>query len=544
MARTAKKEKALTPEEKLAQALVPDVEQPYRVPENWCWVTIHSINQYQSITVDPAKQKDSIFELYSVPSSAGDYPEIVNGDEIGSSKQKVTKGDVLLCKINPRINRVWKVTKFTDNTLLASSEWIVIRNQRINPDYLMYCFRSPYFREYMLSSVSGVGGSLMRAQPKHVQLYPVPLPPFAEQQRIVDRIESLFAKLDEAKEKAQAVVDGFEDRRAAILHKAFTGELTEAQREKRGVCLDSWEPVTLKDIVSGFKYGTSEKSDYLYTGMPVLRIPNIGDGGIDFSDIKNLSSETVEAANQIHENDILIIRSNGSRDLVGKCALVPQLDQEYAYASFLIRIKPSERVRAEYLVLFLNSADARAQMFAKAKSSAGINNINSKELGAILLKLPELWEQEEITRQVSKLLLVEKQAKEAAEQVIDQIDAMKKAILARAFRGELGTNDPAEESAVELLKRVLEDNTNDEHAKPNKKRTIIPKTLEQQLSNGLERDLVLFMLKANTDSVSMKDLMSISSKKFELMDTIRKLEKKGILKKDDSGQYCLGAQEK
>ncbi|MBQ6601975.1 MAG: restriction endonuclease subunit S [Eubacterium sp.] len=446
MARTAK-EKTIS--------YIPEEKQPFSLPNNWCWVSVECINQYTSVSIDPAKQPETIFELYSVPSSADNYPEIVSGEDIGSTKQAVEKGDVLLCKINPCINRVWKVSQHTDYALLASSEWIIIRNSLINSDYLMYCFRSPYFRDYMLSNVSGVGGSLMRAQPKYVKEYPVPIPPLAEQQRIVDRIESLFAKLDEAKEKAQAVVDGFENRKAAILHKAFTGELTEVQRKKRGVGLDSWEPVTLKEIVSGFKYGTSEKSDYSFAGMPVLRIPNIGDDGIDFSDIKNLSSETVEATNQIHENDILIIRSNGSRDLVGKCALVPQLDQEYAYASFLIRIKPSERVKAEYLVQFLNSTDARAQMFAKAKSSAGINNINSKELGAILLKLPELWEQEEIFRQVSKLLLLEKQAKETAEQVIGQIDIMKKAILARAFRGELGTNDSTDESAEELLKRDL-----------------------------------------------------------------------------------------
>lgn len=237
----AKKEAALTPEERLQAALVPDWEWQYKLPGNWCWTTVGAINQYVGISADPTKAKNKTFELYSVPSSADNYPEIVLGADIGSTKQSVKKGDVLLCKINPRINRVWKVSKYTDHSLLASSEWIVIRNSGLISNYLMWCFRSPYFRGYMLSNVSGVGGSLMRAQPKFVQGYPVPVPPLAEQQRIVDRIESLFAKLDEAKEKAQAVVDSFETRKAAILHKAFTGELTAKWREEHGVGMESWE---------------------------------------------------------------------------------------------------------------------------------------------------------------------------------------------------------------------------------------------------------------------------------------------------------------
>ena len=94
-------------------------------------------------------------------------------------------------------------------------------------------------------------------------------------------------------------------------------------------------------------------------------------------------------------------------------------------------------------------------MFKKAKSSAGINNINSKELGAILINLPSFSEQAEIVRILDDLLAKEQQAKEAAEAVLEQIDLMKKSILARAFRGELGTNDPAEESAVELVKDII-----------------------------------------------------------------------------------------
>lgn len=154
----------------------------------------------------------------------------------------------MLCKINPRINRVWKVSQFTDNELIASSEWIIIRNNHINANYLMYCFQSKYFREFMLSNVSGVGGSLMRAQPKYVQTYPIPLPPLSEQQRIVERIEELLAKLDEAKERLQEVADSFAVRKAAILHKAFTGELTKQWRLENGVSDESWEDKLLGDV--------------------------------------------------------------------------------------------------------------------------------------------------------------------------------------------------------------------------------------------------------------------------------------------------------
>ncbi len=450
-----KKKEVLTLEERLQAALVPESEQPYQVPENWCWTRIEYINQYNSCSMDPAKQSDEMFELYSVPSSAGNYPEILSGDEIGSIKQSVQKGDVLLCKINPRINRVWQVSKYTNNTLLASSEWIVVRNKYLNSEYLMRCFQSNYFREFMLSNVSGVGGSLMRAQPKYVQGYPVPIPPLSEQQRIVECIESLFAKLDEARQKVQDVLDGFEPRRAAILHKAFSGELTAQWRKEHGVGMEEWIDTVLSKVVTGFKYGTSEKSDYSYAGMPVFRIPNITENGLSFEDMKFLPHYDVKEESQIHENDILIIRSNGSRDLVGKSVLVPKLDVSYAYASFLIKIKPSAAIVPDFLVLYLNSTGARVQMFKKAKSSVGINNINAKELGGIALKIPSIQEQSKVVHVLDDLFAKERQVKEASETVLEQIDLIKKSILARAFRGELGTNDPAEESALELIKQTL-----------------------------------------------------------------------------------------
>lgn len=433
----------------------PQINPPYEVPENWVWMRIEAINEYEGHAVDPSKTPDQIFELYSVPIFETDFPELLSGSEIGSTKQSVEKDDVLLCKINPRINRVWRVAKHTEMPLIASSEWIVIRSPFVMSKYLQYCLTSKYFRELLLSNVSGVGGSLMRAQPKYVKGYPIPLAPLAEQHRIVTRIESLFEKLDHARELVQAALDSFETRKAAILHKAFTGELTAGWREQNGVGMESWKNEKLRNIIEGFKYGTSEKADYTYPGVPVIRIPNIDENAISFVDMKYLSTDIVDDSLHIRENDILIIRSNGSRDLVGKSAIVPKLDKNYTYASYLIRIRPGNEVEGVFLQYFLNSPNARGQMFASAKSSAGINNINTKELGNIDLMLPTLLEQREIVRIVNTLLTAEHSASETLSALFDQIDLLKKAILARAFRGELGTNDPAEESAMQLLKETF-----------------------------------------------------------------------------------------
>ena len=101
-----------------------------------------------------------------------------------------------------------------------------------------------------------------------------------------------------------------------------------------------------------------------------------------------------------------------------------------------------------------------SENFLEQASSAGsrsvLPKINQKELSVLTVTIPEsIEEQKELANIIDSLFAKEYQVKETAEAVIEQIDTMKKAILARAFRGELGTNDPSEESAVELLKKIL-----------------------------------------------------------------------------------------
>ena len=149
------------------------------------YTKIKDINKYISQSVNPMKTPDQIFEMYSVPIYETGHPEYLRGDEIASNKVVVHKNDVLLCKINPRINRVWVVADESDNMNIASSEWIVIRNSEYNPEYLAWYFRTPRFQKLMVSEVTGIGGSLTRAQPKAVAEYPVPVLNREKQDEIV-----------------------------------------------------------------------------------------------------------------------------------------------------------------------------------------------------------------------------------------------------------------------------------------------------------------------------------------------------------------------
>lgn len=459
MAKIKKAAKELTPEEKLQQALVPVEEQPYLIPENWCWVKAKFISEIytgNSINKKVKEEKytgQKIGRIFISTKDVGFNNEINYETNVRISDFKDFKiapaNTALLCIEGGSAGR--KVG-FVTQDVCFGNKLCAFATKTMNSKYIYYLLQSQYFAAQFNSKKHGLIGGV---SVKDLEEIGFMIPPLAEQQRIVTLIENLYAKLDEAKEKAQVVLDGFELRKSAILHKAFTGELTKQWRQDNNVNFKNWKNTKLSKIVNGFKYGTSEKSNYTNVGMPVLRIPNIGDGILDFEDVKYLAHNDVDETNQIYENDILIVRSNGSRDLVGKCAIVPKLEKAYTYASFLIRIQPSDVVVPSFLVLYLNSSLARLQLFKKAKSSAGINNINSKELGAIELKLPSVPEQKEIIYLLNGLFTKEQHAQEVAKTVLNQIDTMKKAILARAFRGELGTNNPNEESAVELLKKKI-----------------------------------------------------------------------------------------
>ena len=421
----------------LEEALVPVEEQPYEVPENWCWVKLSYIADIRTGRKDANYGNEDgeyyFFTCASEPIRCDDYSYDCKAILLAGN------GDI------------GNISIYEGKFEAYQRTYIVETKENIITEYLYYYFKYRWV-DYNNDKMFGTAIPYIRLG--NLNEFEIPVPPLSEQQRIVEQIESLFAKLDEAKEKAQEVIDGVETNIEAVLYNAFSGKLTQYWRKENSVDYN-WENSTLSKIVSGLKYGSSEKSDYNNNGTTVLRIPNIGEGVIDFSDLKYMQGELGNSYHEVFENDILIIRSNGSRDLVGKCAIVPALERRYAYASFLIRIKASDKVLPKYLVRYINSSMARGQLFAKAKSSSGIHNINSKELGSIRIDVPTIEEQTEILKIIEPLIKKELDVKDITSNMIENIAELKKSILAKAFRGELGTNVSSEENSIELIKKMI-----------------------------------------------------------------------------------------
>lgn len=456
-------------DELLKEALVPEDEQPYQVPENWVWVRLKSINKNEKRNIDPRDYGEEIFELYSVPSYDLDEPEYVKGKEIGSNKQLVQENEILLCKINPRINRVWIVSNSKGKyRQLASTEWIVVsKSQVIYPKYLLFLLKSPYFRKLITSNVSGVGGSLTRAKPKDVEMYPIAVPPLNEQKRIVDKIERLFAKIDEAKRLIEEVKESVELRRAAILDRVFRGELGtndpfEAPNqinEKEIVppneqpykVPENWVWVKLKSCLKNLQYGYTASSSASEEGPKYLRITDIQNSRVDWEKVPHckIDEEQLEKY-RLNKGDIVIARTGAT---TGKSFLIDDVPCA-VFASYLIRLTTNDYLDARYLWNYLKSPMYWKQITVVQKGIAQ-PGANAQIIGGLSLPLPPVREQQRIAEKVDFLLNKLDSEKQLALEIEQKIDLIKQSILSQAFRGELGTNDPNDEHAIELLKEVL-----------------------------------------------------------------------------------------
>lgn len=370
-------------------------------------------------SVDPSSHPNEEFDLYSIPACDSGEPEILKGNAIGSAKQIVAPGDVLLSKIVPHIRRAWVVGLNRGRRLIASGEWIVFRSTLVDPLYLRRVLVSDSFHAEFMRTVSGVGGSLLRARPAYVAKIHIPVPPLPEQGRIAEILD----KADALRIKRRTALAQLDTLTQSIFLDIFGDPVGNPK---------GWPIGKIGDLLESASYGTSEKSE-IAGNVPVLRMNNItSTGGMDFTDLKYMNLDTRESARYLVQNgDVLFNRTN-SAELVGKTAIY-RGSQPMAYAGYLIRLRVNTENDPEYLAGFFNTRYSKRLLRGMCRSIIGMANINATEVQAIKIQRPPIAIQREFARRVVSV----ERLRSTQRASLSELERLFASLQSRAFQGEL-----------------------------------------------------------------------------------------------------------
>ena len=382
------------------------------------YTKIKNINEYVSESVSPMNTPEQIFEMYSVPIYSTGHPEYLHGNEIASNKVKVRKNDVLLCKINPRINRVWIVADESAYPCIASSEWIVIGNSEYNPEFLAWYFRSPKFKQLMTSEVTGIGGSLTRAQPKAVAEYPVPVIERQEQDVITEILNKIYNIIDTRRREINILDDLIKARFAELFGNPVLND-------------KGWEQKTLADIASKIGSGATPKGGkeaYRENGIALVRSMNVHNGRFEYKDLAHISDEQAEKLNNVtlEENDVLLNITGAS---VARSCVVPSEILPARVNQHVCIIRCKECIVPEFLnKLFIND---NYQVLLRRMAGAGATReaITKQQVESLRVIMPPL----EIQQRFADFVARTDKSKVAVQKSLDETQLLFNSLMQKYF---------------------------------------------------------------------------------------------------------------
>jgi type I restriction enzyme S subunit len=369
--------------------------------------------------VDPSRFPDEIFDLYSIPAFDSGQPEIVAGKSIGSAKQIVGPNDVLLSKIVPHIRRSWVVRRESGRRIIASGEWIVFRSDQVHPEYLRHVLVGDPFHAQFMNTVSGVGGSLLRARPEHVGKIKIPLPHLAEQRRIadtLDRAEALRAKRSAALGQLDTLI-------LTIFLDLFGDPVANPK---------GWPNPTLGGLLTFQQYGPRFYNEsYSADGMRIVRITDLDEAGsLNFSEMPRLAvSDEDRKKYALREGDLIFARSGAT---VGKVALIKRGDPPCIAGAYFITMRFAETVEPIYARSVLTSPSIR-EIVAKLSRQAAQQNFSGPGLRKLPMPLPPIDLQRDFVRRVAGV----DRLKIPHSASLAELDALFVALQHRAFLGDL-----------------------------------------------------------------------------------------------------------
>jgi type I restriction enzyme S subunit len=457
------------------------------LPPGWAWIKLNRVTD-KVRKVNPQETLFEVFEYVDISSIDNSCnvitaPKFFQGKDAPSrARQELQKDDVVFSTVRPYLRNIGYIQDNKPNHLASTGFTVIRPGHLLLGKYAFYFTLSDEFIRIVCKLQRGVSYPAVRDNDVLDQF--IPLPPLPEQERIVAKIEELFTQLDAATAALKRARGNLKRYRQAVLHAAVTGELTrewraahvavggedvlgrilaerrmrwEAELRARGkdpatvkyvepkapdtrslpALPEGWCWATVEQLMTKMQYGTSEKTHSEVNGIPVLRMGNIKDGSLDFTNLKYLSEKTRGIAELVLEDgDILFNRTN-SAELVGKTALYKGNYPKATFASYIIRVKLVAQFKPEILAYFINSSLGREYIKLVVSQQVGQANVNGTKLSQMPIPLIPFGEQELIVLEVERYLSLAEQLEKVFSDSLQHINNLRQSILQRAFSGRL-----------------------------------------------------------------------------------------------------------
>ena len=453
---------------------LPPADQPYAVPDNWVWVnleTFSSPERYSFVdgpfgsNLKTTDYTDSGIRLIQLQNIGDGHWRDENQKFISKEKAKELErcrtipGDLVIAKMADPIARSTIVPDIDKEYIIVADCVKLSVASDFSKEYVCYCLNSPAIRN--IADSLGRGSTRKRINLGQLKRLPFPLSPLPEQRRIAAKLDALLGKLREARTLMDEARASFALRRAAILHQAFSGKLTaqwraehpditarsggwfdEEIKETPFEIPETWKCISLGSVCR-LKHGFAfKKDDYCEKGIPIIRISDIHDGRVSFEYAQNVPETLYDERFQVKKGDILIALSGATTGKNGVFYDDVFVMQNQRVGN--LKISRPDILIEGYRNFFIQHSQTQILQLAYGGAQP---NINADLIEGLLLPLPPFEEQREIVRQLDSLLGHETAAA-ALLDMDDELDLLEQSILSRAFRGELGTNDPAEPPAI------------------------------------------------------------------------------------------------
>ncbi|MCH5476429.1 restriction endonuclease subunit S [Bacillus cereus] len=413
----------------LEEALVPEDEQPYEIPYGWAWVKLKNI-----VNIKTGK-KDANYGTED-----GQYPFFTCAKEPSRSPGYSYDEEALLVPGNGNIGTVM----YYNGQFEAYQRTYIISSENINLKYLYYHMLYSWGK---FNKDKLFGSTISYIKLANLQEYPVALPPVRVQEIIVEHIEKYLSKVIKAKQLLEEAKETFELRRAAILERAFEGKYLSNDQNK------SIQKMKLEDVCVSITDGDHQAPPKVDKGIPFLVISNINKGILDFNVTRFVPEQYYEKINEKRKprkGDVLysVVGSYGIPALV-------EDEKEFCFQRHIAILKPKETLNSKFLYYVLQTRDVFNQATGVSTGTAQIT-VPLTGLRKIEIPVPIIEVQELIVNIIEKFITKEKMIFDEYLSKVN-IELLKQSILFKAFKGEFSSNDLTNESAIELLKLILQE---------------------------------------------------------------------------------------